>query len=82
MFRSTNRWTQFSRRSARAAAQSVANVPTVDDLRKKLATLGDQINDLTGSGLGKVVAQVRDRPLSVVLVALGIGLIGLSVRQS
>jgi len=82
LFRSTNRWTQFSRRSARAAAQSVANVPTVDDLRKKLATLGDQINDLTGSGLGKVVAQVRDRPLSVVLVALGIGLIGLSVRQS
>ena len=51
-------------------------VPTMDELRKKLETLGDEINNLTASGLGRVTAQVRDRPLSVVLVALGIGLIG------
>jgi ElaB/YqjD/DUF883 family membrane-anchored ribosome-binding protein len=58
------------------AHAAAPEVPTVDDLRKKLATLADQMNDLTGSGLGKVADQVRDRPLAVVLVALGIGLIG------
>ena len=57
-------------------ADAAPEVPTMDDLRKKLETLGDEINNLTASGVGKVTAQLRDRPLSVVLVALGIGLIG------
>ena len=57
-------------------ADTAPEVPTVDDVRKKLAMLGDEISDLTGSGLDKVAAQLRDRPLSVVLVALGVGLIG------
>jgi ElaB/YqjD/DUF883 family membrane-anchored ribosome-binding protein len=53
-----------------------AEVPTVDDLRKKLAMRSEQVNDLTGLGLGKAITQVRDRPLSAVLIALVIGLIG------
>ena len=53
-----------------------AEVPTVDDIRKKLALLSEQINDLTGPGLSKAITQVRDRPLSAVLIALVIGLIG------
>jgi len=59
-----------------SVADAAPEVPAVDDLRKKLTTLADQMSDLTGSGLGKVTAQLRDRPLSVVLVALGVGLIG------
>jgi hypothetical protein len=59
-----------------STANAALEVPTVDDLRKELKTLGDEFNKLTATGLGKVVAQVRDRPLSVVLFALGIGLIG------
>jgi hypothetical protein len=56
-------------------ADTAPEVPTGDDIRKKLSALGDELNHLTGDGLGRVVGQVRDRPLSVILVALGIGLI-------
>jgi ElaB/YqjD/DUF883 family membrane-anchored ribosome-binding protein len=49
---------------------------TLEDLRKQLAALNEQINDLAGSGLGKATAQIRGRPLEAVLIALGIGLIG------
>ncbi len=57
-------------------ADAAPDVPTMNDLRKKLETLGEEINGLTASGLGKVTTQLRDRPLSVVLVALGVGLLG------
>jgi ElaB/YqjD/DUF883 family membrane-anchored ribosome-binding protein len=59
-----------------SSADGNAEIPILDELRKKLAILSDQISDLSGSGLDKVTAQTRDRPVSVILVALGIGLIG------
>jgi ElaB/YqjD/DUF883 family membrane-anchored ribosome-binding protein len=57
-------------------ADGTPEIPTLDELRKKLAVLSDQVRDLSGSGLDKTLAQMRGRPLSAVLVALGIGLIG------
>lgn len=57
-------------------ADSATEIPTTDDLRKKLSALAEQLNDLTGPGLGKAAAQLRDRPVAVALAALGIGLIG------
>jgi hypothetical protein len=57
-------------------ADGAPEIPTVDELRKKLAMLSDQISDVSDSGLEKAAAQVRDRPLFVVLAVLFIGLIG------
>lgn len=57
-------------------ADNTAEIPTADDLRKKLAALAGEIDALTRPGLGKAAAQLRDRPLAVALAALGIGLIG------
>ena len=51
-------------------------IPTLDDLRKKLAALNNEIGNLTGSQFNRVTAQMRDRPLSVILAVLGMGLIG------
>jgi ElaB/YqjD/DUF883 family membrane-anchored ribosome-binding protein len=59
-----------------STADAVPELPNVDDLRKQLVALKDQINDLTGAGLGKAAAQIRDRPLPAVLAVLAIGLIG------
>jgi ElaB/YqjD/DUF883 family membrane-anchored ribosome-binding protein len=53
-----------------------AQIPTLAELRKQVGAVRDQINELTGPSLGKVAAQVRDRPFSLALAALGIGLIG------
>ena len=59
-----------------STADAVPELPNVDDLRKQLVALKDQINDLTGAELGKAAAQIRDRPLPAVLAVLAIGLIG------
>jgi ElaB/YqjD/DUF883 family membrane-anchored ribosome-binding protein len=56
-------------------ANGAPEIPTLEDLRDKLAMLSDQISGLSGSALDKATAQARDRPLWAVLVALGIGLI-------
>lgn len=64
---------------AKGAIEEAAGNVTADTKIKgegAAEALSDQINDLAGPGLGRVTAQVRDPPLSVVLVALGIGLIG------
>ena len=52
-----------------------AEVPTVDDIRRNCAAQRAD-HDLSSSGLSKAITQVRDRPLSAVLIALVIGLIG------
>ena len=50
--------------------------PTIEDLRKQLRELSDQINHLSGFGLDKATDQIRARPLEAVLIVLGVGLIG------
>jgi ElaB/YqjD/DUF883 family membrane-anchored ribosome-binding protein len=59
-----------------SVAGVVREVPSIDDLRKQLTALSDQRSELSGSGLSKATAHIRDRPVAVVLAALGIGLIG------
>ncbi len=50
--------------------------PTLDDLRARLAALSAELCELSGSGLGKVTAQMRDRPLAAIRIALGVGVLG------
>lgn len=57
-------------------ADSSPEIPLLDSAQKKLAALGDQINDLAAPQLGKVSARVRGQPLTMLLVALGLGVIG------
>lgn len=59
-----------------STADAASEIPLLDSVQKKVVALGGQINDLTGPQLSKVSAQVRDRPLAMVLLALGIGAIG------
>lgn len=54
----------------------MAELPTAGDLRRQLTRLADEITNLSAPGLGKVTAKIRDQPVALALVALGIGVIG------
>jgi hypothetical protein len=57
-------------------AGATEKIPSVAEMRKQLRQLADQIDHVAGQSVGTVLAQARERPISLALVALGIGLLG------
>jgi hypothetical protein len=57
-------------------AGTTEKIPTVAEMRKQLRQLADQVDHAAGQGLGKAFTQARERPISLALVALGVGLLG------
>ena len=57
-------------------AGTTEKIPTVAEMRKQLRQLANQVDHAAGQGLGKAFTQARERPISLAVVALGVGLLG------
>jgi hypothetical protein len=57
-------------------AGTTEKIPTVAEMRKQLRQFANQVDHAAGQGLGKAFTRARERPISLALVALGVGLLG------
>jgi ElaB/YqjD/DUF883 family membrane-anchored ribosome-binding protein len=49
--------------------------PKLDDVRRDLTSLRDDLDKLRAAGLNVAAGQVRDEPVKSLLVAFGVGLL-------
>jgi hypothetical protein len=56
-------------------ADETAQTPTLEDLRKQIDELKGLVNELAQAGMSKVTDTIRERPVTLALAGIGVGLV-------